>query len=209
MMSLPEFRVVLLYVLQDMIPRLSAALAVLWWGMAWLTAGLWLYCGSSCFFFCLSWVVRIVAISCNFMRCHGAGEQPVVHLIGLNWCTWGLFCAGYRLPLSLDVPCALACLAACTVCVGVFDFSGCGRDRFFLFLLLVEPNLDRDVKPVVLACLGDIALAIQGEFRQYLEVRSVVPPRVKVLFSSYRAVAVLLLLVVLMDPSPWYSLVLF
>lgn len=43
-------------------------------------------------------------------------------------------------------------------------------EPIFVGLLDSTRTLDRDVKPVVLACLGDIALAIQGEFRQYLEV---------------------------------------
>ncbi|CAM9580768.1 unnamed protein product [Ascophyllum nodosum] len=38
----------------------------------------------------------------------------------------------------------------------------------WLMVNLEGASINRDVKPVVLACLGDIALAIEGEFRQYL-----------------------------------------
>lgn len=57
----------------------------------------------------------------------------------------------YHLVLKLFVP-QTASLSIVRVCVCNGDDDG------------------RDVKPVVLACLGDIALAIQGEFRQYLQV---------------------------------------
>ncbi|CAN0102917.1 unnamed protein product, partial [Scytosiphon promiscuus] len=45
----------------------------------------------------------------------------------------------------------------------------CQHIMGWLMVNLEGANINRDVKPVVLACLGDIALAIQGEFRQYLE----------------------------------------
>eukprot|EP00904_Undaria_pinnatifida_P013666 jgi/Undpi1/942/HiC_scaffold_10.g04406.m1 len=45
----------------------------------------------------------------------------------------------------------------------------CQHIMGWLMVNLEGASINRDVKPVVLACLGDIALAIQGEFRQYLE----------------------------------------
>ncbi|CAM9411941.1 unnamed protein product [Ectocarpus sp. 6 AP-2014] len=45
----------------------------------------------------------------------------------------------------------------------------CEHIMVWLMFNLEGANINRDVKPVVLACLGDIALAIQGEFRHYLE----------------------------------------
>ncbi|CAM9708140.1 unnamed protein product, partial [Phaeothamnion confervicola] len=68
----------------------------------------------------------------------------------------------------------------CCVAVGVvgdisralgkqmFEYS----DNIFRWLLqnLEDPNIHRSVKPPILACLGDICLALGGEFERFLQV---------------------------------------
>jgi len=49
--------------------------------------------------------------------------------------------------------------------LGILPFA----DEFVMYLLsaLSSPELDRTVKPPIITCFGDIALAISGKFERY------------------------------------------